>query len=141
LVKENVYELRTTKSGYDNEEEEDSEERRGEERGFLRRREGSEWGRVVVSLLFCRLSLSISRISHQFRGPSLFTDFPTTNYPALLLPLSLALRTTTSTSSKPRKSTHSLHSIHAPPLDIQYPKCRPTNHPRSPNLPVSVALT
>ena len=94
-MKENVYELRTTKSGYDNEEEEDNEERRGEERRFVRGREGSEWGRVVVSLLFCRLSLSISRISHQFRGPSLFTaysrifslrpsiDFPTTNYPQL----------------------------------------------------------
>lgn len=67
-MKENVYELRTAKPGYNNEEEEDSEERRREEIGERRR----EWGRVV-SLLFCRLSLSISRISHQIRGAFLFT--------------------------------------------------------------------
>ena len=75
-MKENVYELRTAKPRYNNEEEEDSEKRRGEERvrrGEEKRgREGSEWGRVVVSLL-CRLSLSISRISHRFRGVSLFS--------------------------------------------------------------------
>ena len=64
-MKENVYELRTTEPGYNNEEEEDSEERRLVERG-------REWGRVV-SLLFGRLSLSISRISHQIRGAFLFT--------------------------------------------------------------------
>ena len=44
MVKENVYELRTTKSGYDNEEEEDNEERIGEERRFVRGREGSDCG-------------------------------------------------------------------------------------------------
>lgn len=95
------------------------EERRREEIGE-RGREGSVWGRVVVvSLLFCR-SFPIDKprrfpLHRLCRAASFFASIPsfTSTTFARLAHYDLCA------SSKPSKSTHSLHSIHAPPLDIQ----------------------
>ena len=100
--------------------------RRGEEK---KGREGSEWGRVVVSLL-CRpidkphFSSNPRRFPLHRLEPHLFF---VSLHRLLRNPLSLAYfyhfarlaHYDLCASSKPSKSTHSPHSIYAPPLDIQ----------------------
>ena len=100
--------------------------RRGEEK---KGREGSEWGRVVVSLL-CRpidkphfssipRRFPLLRLEpHLFLCPSI--DFSTTTIPSFTSTTFARLaHYDLCASSKPREYTHPLHSIHAPPLDIQ----------------------